>query len=164
MGLELSPKLTQNQNFFCGEEVSEIENTGLLCIKVPYFYGKTSELSIKEVRCFHFPKRLQAQKKYHTDCEGTSPPKKRKNKTSQKKKAGNASEENEKTKIVLHMAFKSTMMQNEKDYFLLKCQTFYHKTMCQPSIFLRKSLNLHHQAHGFRLISAIHHTFNYKVY
>ena len=84
MGLELSPKLTQNQNFFSGEEVSEIENTGLLCIKVPYFYGKTSELSIKEVRCFHFPKRLQAQKKYHTDCEGTSPPKKRKNKTSQK--------------------------------------------------------------------------------
>ena len=37
MGLELSPKLTQNQNFFSGEEVSEIENTGLLCNKVPYF-------------------------------------------------------------------------------------------------------------------------------
>ena len=103
-------------------------------------------------------------KKKHTDCEGTLPPPKKGKTRHRKKKAGNASEENGKTKIVLHMAFKSTMMQNEKDYFLLKCQTFYHKTMCQPSIFLRKSLNLHHQAHGFRLISAIHHTFNYKVY
>ena len=92
------------------------------------------------------------------------PPPKKGETRHRKKKAGNASEENGKTKIVLHMAFKSTMMQNEKDYFLLKCQTFYHKTMYQPSIFLRKSLNLHHQAHGFRLISAIHHTFNYKVY
>ena len=113
---------------------------------------------------FSFSEAVAGTKKYHTDCNGTFPPPKKEKQDIAKKKAGNASEENGKTKIVLHMAFKSTMMQNEKDYFLLKCQTFYHKTMCQPSIFLRKSLNLHHQAHGFRLISAIHHTFNYKVY
>ena len=121
------------------------------------FPSKKSDVFIFRSGCRHkkIPYRLRGY---------IIPPPKKGETRHRKKKAGNASEENGKTKIVLHMAFKSTMMQNEKDYFLLKCQTFYHKTMCQPSIFLRKSLNLHHQAHGFRLISAIHHTFNYKVY
>ena len=30
----------------------EIKNIGLLCHKLPYFHAKTSELSLKEVRCF----------------------------------------------------------------------------------------------------------------
>ena len=117
-----------------------------------------------EVNLYHVTEAVTGTKNTIQIARVHYPPQKKGETRHRKKKAGNASEENGKTKIVLHMAFKSTMMQNEKDYFLLKCQTFYHKTMCQPSIFLRKSLNLHHQAHGFRLISAIHHTFNYKVY
>ena len=35
----------------------EIENIGLLCIKVPYFCLESSDVLPIEVRCFHFPER-----------------------------------------------------------------------------------------------------------
>ena len=35
----------------------EIENVGLLCIKVPYFCLESSDVLPIEVRCFHFPER-----------------------------------------------------------------------------------------------------------
>ena len=35
----------------------EFQNIGLLCIKHPYFWGKTSVLLHKEVRCFWFPEK-----------------------------------------------------------------------------------------------------------
>lgn len=34
------------------------ENIGLLKAKHPYFWGKTSELCLKEVRCFDIPENL----------------------------------------------------------------------------------------------------------
>ena len=39
----------------CGVWLSEIENIGLLCIKVPYFWGKSTDVLPREVRCFCFP-------------------------------------------------------------------------------------------------------------
>ena len=36
----------------CGVWLSEIENIGLLCIKVPYFWGKSTDVLPREVRCF----------------------------------------------------------------------------------------------------------------
>lgn len=48
-------KQTGNADFFC-------KNIGLLGHKPPYFRCKTSELCLKEVRCFHFSGRKTVKK------------------------------------------------------------------------------------------------------
>ena len=48
---EISRKSPQKHNFL---PQKRLKNNGLLWGKHPYFYGKTSELSVGEVRCFAF--------------------------------------------------------------------------------------------------------------
>ena len=45
-----TPSLSPKKGVF-----PEIENIGLLCIKVPYFCLESSDVLPIEVRCFHFP-------------------------------------------------------------------------------------------------------------
>ena len=45
----------KHKTIFWGEQVSETENIGILCVKPPYFRGRTLELYTQEVRCFWFP-------------------------------------------------------------------------------------------------------------
>ena len=46
------------------EHVPETENIGLLWDKVPMFCPKSTDVCLKEVRCFHFPKRRSSPVKH----------------------------------------------------------------------------------------------------
>ena len=57
-GISISLGVGCLSKYFFSVMVRNVQNIGLLWGKHPYFWWQTSELSLKEVRCFEFPKAL----------------------------------------------------------------------------------------------------------